>query len=145
MSSESDINRKWNHESDRDKNVQPEKVAGQGSVMLHAAKKKPSILWRDPQKIQDKKRGHSPCQNVVELTHMFYQELSIGKDNIFLADLAKNNEIEQVAFKKSKGYAVSSLSINQDTTAHISLPNLPGQKALSDILRTYSEEKKSLT
>ena len=41
---------------------QPEKVAGRGSVMLQAAKKKPSILWRDPQKIKDKKRGHSPCQ-----------------------------------------------------------------------------------
>lgn len=96
-------------------------------------------------KYKIKKEATPRAKKVVELTHMFYKELSIGKDNIFLADLAKNNEIEQVAFKKSKGYAVSSLSINQDTTAHISLPNLPGQKALSDILRTYSEEKKSLT
>ena len=66
--------------------------------------------------------------------HMFYKELSIDEDNIFLADLAKNNKIEQVAFKKSRKYAVSSVSINQDTTAHISLPNFQGQKALSDTL-----------
>lgn len=40
-----------------------------------------------------------------------------------------------------KKYAISRLSINQDTTLYVSLSNIEGQKALSNILRTYSEEK----
>ena len=40
-----------------------------------------------------------------------------------------------------KKYVISRLSINQDTTLYVSLPNIEGQKALSNILRTYSEEK----
>ena len=34
------------------------------------------------------------------------------------------------------------MSTNQDTTAHILLLKFHGQKALSDILQAYSEEKK---
>lgn len=45
-------------------------------------------------------------------------------------------------FNKSKKYAISSLFINQDTTAYIPLRNVQGQKALSHILQTYSEGKK---
>lgn len=38
----------------------------------------------------------------MELTHMFYNELPIDADNIFSANLAENNEVEQVVFEKSK-------------------------------------------
>lgn len=66
---------------------------------------------------------------------MFYNELPVNENNIFPVDLAENNDIEEVAFKKSKKYEISSLSIKQETTAHVPLPNFQGQKALSDMLR----------
>lgn len=78
----------------------------------------------------------------MELTHMFYKELPLDEDNVFSADLAENSETEQVAFKKLKKYAISSLSINQDTAEYIPLLNIQGKKALSDILQTYSEVTK---
>ena len=34
------------------------------------------------------------------------------------------------------------LSINQNTTSNVSLPNIEGNKALSDISRAYVQEKK---
>ena len=66
----------------------------------------------------------------------------MDEDNIFLANLAKNNEVEQSRFKKLNKHAIRTLSINQDTTSYVHLPNIEGQKALSNILRTYSQEKK---
>ena len=50
----------------------------------------------------------------MEPIHIFYKELSTDKKNIFTADLAEKNEIEEVKFKKSGEYAVTGLSINQD-------------------------------
>ena len=38
----------------------------------------------------------------MELTHMFYKELPIDADNIYSANLAENNKVEQAGFKKSK-------------------------------------------
>ena len=76
---------------------------------------------------------------------MFYKELPLDEDNIFLANVAEHKEIEQIRFKKSeKNTQITGLSINQDTTSHVHLSNIEGQKALSDILRTYSEAKSKL-
>ena len=72
---------------------------------------------------------------------MFYNELPINENNIFSEDLTENNDIEEVAFKKSKKYKISRLSIKQETTIHVPLPYFQGQKALSDMLQTCSEEK----
>ena len=66
----------------------------------------------------------------------------MDEDKIFLANLAKNNKVEQIRFKKLNKYAIRTLSTNQDTTSYVLLPNIQGQKALSNILRTYSQEKK---
>ena len=38
-------------------------------------------------------------------------------------------------------YAISGLSIDQDTASNVSIPNVEGKKALRDILKTYVEEK----
>ena len=65
----------------------------------------------------------------------------MDEGNIFSANLTENNGVERVKFKKSKIYAISGLSIDQDTQPNVSLPNIEGKKALSDILRTYAEEK----
>ena len=61
----------------------------------------------------------------------------------FSANLTENNEIEQIKHKKSKIYAISGLSIDQDLKSNVSLPNTEGRKALRDILAVYAEEKKS--
>ena len=76
---------------------------------------------------------------------MFYKETSLVEDNIFSANLTKSNEVEQIKFNKSKLYTISGLLINQNIDANISLPNVEEKKVLSDILRTYAEEKKNLT
>ena len=76
---------------------------------------------------------------------MFYKETPLVEDNIFSTNLTKSNEVEQIKFNKSKLYAISGLLINQNIDANISLPNVEEKKVLSDILRTYAEEKKNLT
>ena len=50
----------------------------------------------------------------MEPAHIFYKELPLDENNIFFANLAENNEVEEIQFKKSKEYAVTSLSINQE-------------------------------
>ena len=74
----------------------------------------------------------------MEFSHVFYKELSVDKDNIFSANLSKNNEIEQTKLKKSKIYATNRLLIDQDLKSNVSLPSIEGRKALRDILRVYA-------
>ena len=64
----------------------------------------------------------------------------MDEDNIFSANLTENNEVKQIKFEKTKMYAFSGLSIDQDTKPYVSLPNVEARKALSDILRTCGEE-----
>ena len=78
----------------------------------------------------------------MKFSHAFYKEIFLDEDNIFSANLMENNEVERIRFDKSKLYAISGLSINKKIDANLSLPNGDGKKALSDILRTYAEEKK---
>ena len=63
------------------------------------------------------------------------------EDNIFSANLTENHEVQQIKFEKTKIYAFSGLSIDEDTKSYVSLPNVEARKALSVILRTYGEEK----
>ena len=46
----------------------------------------------------------------------------------FLANLTENNKVEQIIFKKSKLYAISRLSIDQDTVSNVSIPKVEGKK-----------------
>ena len=38
----------------------------------------------------------------IEPSHIFYKEFPLDEDNIFSTNLAENNEIEQIRFKKLK-------------------------------------------
>ena len=71
----------------------------------------------------------------------FWKEIPVDEDNIFSTNLAENNEVEQIKFKKSKIYAISGLSVDQDIQFNVSLPNIERKKTLSDILRIYAQEK----
>ena len=61
----------------------------------------------------------------MEPAHVFYNELPLDENNIFSANLPENNEIEEIKFKKSKNYAISGLTINQEVNSDfVPLPNV---------------------
>ena len=60
----------------------------------------------------------------MEFWRVFCKELPLDEDNIFSANLAENNEIEQIEFKKSKLCAISELSIDQGIASNVFLPNV---------------------
>ena len=49
----------------------------------------------------------------------FYKELPVNEENIFIADITEKNEVENVKFKKSFEYAVTGLSVNQETDSNL--------------------------
>ena len=55
------------------------------------------------------KTGHN---KKMEFSHVFYKDIPLNEDNIFLAIHTENNYVEQISFKKSKLYAISGLSID---------------------------------
>ena len=55
----------------------------------------------------------------MEPVHIFYKELPADENNIFTADIAEKNEVENVKFKKSQEYAVTGLSINQKISSEL--------------------------
>ena len=55
----------------------------------------------------------------MEPIHIFYRELPLNKNNIFTANIAEKNEVEEVKFIKSKEYANTGLSINQDVDSDL--------------------------
>ena len=78
----------------------------------------------------------------MDLLHIFYKELPVDDDNIFSANVAENNEIEEVSLKKDKKYMVTGLSINQKTDTDVIIPDLNVRNSLSDMIRSYEEERK---
>ena len=78
----------------------------------------------------------------MEEIHRFYKELPIDENNIFTANLAEENEVEEVRFKKSKEYSITGISINQEVEPDlVPIVDLDNQNALSDLLRTYINKK----
>ena len=78
----------------------------------------------------------------MEPAHVFYKELPLDENNISSENLAENNEVEEIKFKKSKKYAVTGLSINQEAESDlVSVADLDSQNALSDLIRNYVKKK----
>ena len=50
----------------------------------------------------------------MEPIHIFYKELPADENNIFTADIAEKNEVENIKFKTFQEYAMTGLSRNQD-------------------------------
>ena len=59
----------------------------------------------------------------MEPIHIFHKELRKDENNIFVSNLAEKSKVESVKFKKSREYAVTGLSINQDTGNLIEVTN----------------------
>ena len=78
----------------------------------------------------------------MEFSRVFYKVIPLDEDNIFSGKiLQKITRLNRLALKKTKLYAISGLSVDQGIPPNVSLPNVEGKKALSNILRTYAEEK----
>ena len=45
-------------------------------------------------------------------SHIFFKEIDIDQDNTFTANIAKENEIENVVFSKDSEYAIAGLIIS---------------------------------
>ena len=45
-------------------------------------------------------------------SHIFFKETEIDQDNVFTANIGKENEIENVVFNKDTEYAITILNIN---------------------------------
>ena len=81
----------------------------------------------------------------MEPIHIFYRELPLDENNIFTANLAEKNEVEEVRFKKSKEYAIIGLSINQDIDSDlVAVADVDKQKAISNLIQKIVKEKKEL-
>ena len=79
----------------------------------------------------------------MEPIHIFYEELSTDKNDIFTANLAEKNEVEEVKFKKSRECAVTGLSINQDIDSDLFVvTDTDRQEAISNLIQKLVKEKK---
>ena len=76
--------------------------------------------------------------------HIFSKELSTDKNNIFTANLAEQNEVVEVKFRKSREYAVTVLSINQDIHSDlVEVTDTDRQEAISNLTQRLSKQKKN--
>ena len=82
----------------------------------------------------------------MEPTDIFYKELPVDKNNIFNANIAEKNEVEEVKFKKSKEYAVTGLSVNKDTDSSLVMKRDTDRPRYNKYLdtRLVKEKKKIL-
>ena len=82
----------------------------------------------------------------MEPTHIFYKELLTDENNIFLANLAEKDKVESVKFKKSREYAVTGLSINQDTgSKEVAITGTDRLETFSSLIQKLVKEKKPQT
>ena len=80
----------------------------------------------------------------MDLSHIFQKELPIDGNNIFSANRAENNEIEEVSLEKGQKCMVSGLSINQKTNTDVIIHDSNARNSLSDMIRSYKEERKRI-
>ena len=82
----------------------------------------------------------------MEPIHIFSKELSTDKNNIFTANSAEQNEVVEVKFRKSREYAVTVLSINQDIHSDlVVVTDTDRQEAISNLTQRRVKEKKDQT
>ena len=82
----------------------------------------------------------------MEPVHLFYKELSVDENNIFVVNLTKTNEVEDIKLKKSREYPVTGLSINQDIgTDFMTVGETDRQEVLSKSIRKLVKKKENHT
>ena len=82
-------------------------------------------------------------ESTMEPVHIFYKELPIDQNNTFTANIAQENEVEEVKFTKSRKYAVTGLSINQDIDSSVvAITDTDRQEAISNFILKLIKGKK---
>ena len=76
----------------------------------------------------------------MEPIHIFYEELPVNENNIFIANLTEKNEVKNVRFKKSLEYSVTGVSISQDIGW--TLADIDRQNFLRNTIQNLVKEKK---
>ena len=78
----------------------------------------------------------------LEPIHIFHKELSIDENDIFVVNLAEKNKVESVKLKKSREYAVTGLSINQDLDSKVIDVTDSGRlETINNLIRKLATEK----
>ena len=79
----------------------------------------------------------------MELIHIFYKGRSADENNIFTAEIAAKNEVENVKFKKSQEYAVTGLFVNQEIGSELmTVTDVNKLNILSNSIQNLVKEKK---
>ena len=68
----------------------------------------------------------------MEPAYIYYKELVADKENIFTANIAETNEVENVKFSKFYKYGVTGMTINPDSNSY-SLINVSEKDKLKEI------------
>lgn len=81
----------------------------------------------------------------MELMRIFYKELPVDENNIFMADITEKNKVENVRSKKPLEYVVTGLFINQDTgSAIVTVTDIDRLNFLSSTTQKLAKEKLDL-
>ena len=77
----------------------------------------------------------------MEPIHISYKELPNDKNNIFIATLVEKNEVEEAKFK-TREYAVTGLSINQDLDSKVTaLTDTDRLEKISNLIQKLPKQK----
>ena len=80
----------------------------------------------------------------MEPIHIFCKELPTDENNIFVVNLAEKNEVESVKFKKSREYATTGLSINQDTgSTKVAITDTDRLETLSNLIQRLVKKNRT--
>ena len=80
----------------------------------------------------------------MEPIHMFYKELPTDDNSIFVANLAEKNEVVSIKFKKSREYAITGLSINQDTgSTKVAITDTDRLETLSNLIQRLVKKNRT--
>ena len=78
----------------------------------------------------------------MEPTYIFYNELPIGKNNIFTANISEKNKVQNMLFRKSNEYVVTGLTINQNTNSLIEVTNRNRKRMPQELIENLLKEEK---
>ena len=88
----------------------------------------------------------------MDPVHIFYQEIEMGKDNTFTANISQENEAENVLFNKDKEYVITGMVIKPDIidSEVIKIKNTKeldriSEKKIQELIKNYEEPDLTLS
>ena len=80
----------------------------------------------------------------MEPAHIYYKELVADKENIFIVNIAEQNEVDNVKFSKAQEYGMTRMTIISDIkdSSILKVTNEKKLKALSEKIQELIKKKK---